>query len=238
MAFRFKGKNHAGQEWRAAGAIVTFGKQIEELRPGTFKSDGTVASKQHDKDNPTSDHRPNPRTGLGVVRALDFTETKPGQVGEVAEALRLSKDPRIAYFIFNGRKFSSTKTKTLKAWEWRPYTGKNPHKNHGHLSVVAGELGEQTHPFSISVDSILLAPARRIDSEEEKDDMWQYLTVGEELVQHAFDQGWLEPKTQTTLDFFIAAVRSGEINEPTWPDFRNFRVAVTNGIALSAGRTD
>jgi len=56
-------------------------------------------------------------------------------------------------------------------------------------------------------------------------------------VQHAWDQGWLQPKTQATLDFFLAAVTSGEINDPTWGDFRNFRVAVTNGIALSAGRT-
>ncbi len=71
---------------------------------------------------------------------------------------------------------------------------------------------------------------------EEEDDMWQYLTVGEDFVQHAWDQGWLKPKTQVTLDFFIAAVRSGDINEPTWPDFRNFRVAVTNGIAMSAGK--
>ncbi len=69
----------------------------------------------------------------------------------------------------------------------------------------------------------------------EEDDMWLYLTVGENLVEHAWNQGWLQPKTQKTLDFFVAAVRSGDINEPTWPDFRNFRVAVTNGIALSAG---
>lgn len=73
---------------------------------------------------------------------------------------------------------------------------------------------------------------------EQEDDMWQYLTVGEDLVQHAFNQGWLRPKSEDTLNFFIAAVRSGEINEPTWPDFRNFRVAVTNGIARSAGGSD
>jgi len=71
----------------------------------------------------------------------------------------------------------------------------------------------------------------------QEDDMWQYLTVGEKLVTHAWNQGWLEPKTQETLDFFIKAVRSGDIKDPTWPDFENFRVAVTNGIALSAGNT-
>lgn len=74
------------------------------------------------------------------------------------------------------------------------------------------------------------------DTEQEEDDMWQYLTANEDLVQHAWNQGWLKPKTEATLEFFVAAVRSGDINEPTWPDFKNFRVAVTNGIALSAGR--
>ena len=169
MAFRFKGTNHAGQKWRAAGAIVTFGQQIEGLRPGTFKHDGTVASKRHDERSPTSDHRPKPRTGVGVVRALDFTETSPGLVDEVGEALRLSKDPRISYFIHNKRIFSSSRTKKFKAWEWRPYTGSDPHTTHGHLSVVSGELGEQTHKFSISGQGVGQAPAESTDNGE--DDM-------------------------------------------------------------------
>jgi len=170
VAFRFKGKNHAGQEWRAAGAIVTFGKQIEELRPGTFKTDGTVASKDHDKNFPTSDHRPHPRTGVGVVRAIDFTETRPGLVDEVGEALRLSKDPRIAYFIHDKRTFSSTPRKRFKAFEWRPYTGSSPHTSHGHLSVVRGELGEQTHLFSIKPGQAI-GPATSPPSENGEDEM-------------------------------------------------------------------
>ena len=94
----------------------------------------------------------------------------------------------------------------------------------GLRSATIGELGP------------ILGTMRRITTNtEQEDDMWQYMTVGEDLVRHAWNQGWLEPKNEATLDFFLAAVRSGEINEPTWPDFRNFRVAVTNGIALSAG---
>ena len=234
VAFRFKGKNHAGQEWRAAGAIVTFGKQIEELRPKGHKSDGTVAGKDHDKASPTSDHRPHPRTGLGVVRAIDFGETEHGLVDEVGEALRLSKDPRIAYFIHDGRIFSSTPTKKkFKAWEWRPYTGSSPHRDHGHLSDVTDALSEQTHPFSISLTQPI--GLSRIETNPEgEDDMWQFLTVNEELVRHAFAQGWLQPKTEKTLDFFLDAVKSGEINDPDFGDFRNFRVAVTNGVVLSA----
>jgi hypothetical protein len=158
MGFRFSGKNHAGQEWRVAGAIETFGKQIEAIRPGSFTTDGTVASKQHDIQNPGSDHRPSPRTGLGVVRAIDFGEPKgsPTFVDEVGESLRVSKDPRIAYFIHNKQIFSSFATKNFGPFEWRPYKPKtkkgkkpNPHTTHGHLSVVAGPLGEQTHEFSI-----------------------------------------------------------------------------------------
>jgi hypothetical protein len=220
-AFRFDGRNHADQEWRAAGAIVTFGKQIEVLRPGTFGKDGTVASKEHDAAHPTSDHRPKPRTGVGTVRAIDFHETAPSLVDEVTEALRVSKDPRISYVIHDGRMFSSYDVPTVKAYNWRTYTGDNPHRDHGHLSVVEGELGEQTHPFSISLD-------------EEEEGMWQYLTVNEELVRHAWNQGWLQPKTQETLDFFLAALENGTINEPSFGNFENFRVAVTNGIALSA----
>jgi D-alanyl-D-alanine carboxypeptidase len=80
------------------------------------------------------------------------------------------------------------------------------------------------------------AEAGTTSEEDEEDDMWQYLTVDESLVRHAFKQGWLEPKNESTLNFFLDAVKSGEINDPKFGDFRNFRVAVTNGIALSAGR--
>jgi hypothetical protein len=149
MAFRFEGVNHAGQEWRAAGAVVTFGRQIEAIRPGRFGTDGTVASKQHDINSPKSDHRPSPRVGLGTVRAIDFAEGARGFVDEVAETLRLSRDPRILYVIHDRRKFSSTPTRKVPAYEWRPYTGKNGHLTHGHLSVVSGPLSEQTQEFAL-----------------------------------------------------------------------------------------
>ena len=169
MVFRFEGVNHAGQDWRAAGSIVTFGRQIEEIRPGRFRTDGTVASKKHDEVSPNSDHRPSPRSGLGTVRALDFAEGTKGFVDEVAESLRLSQDLRILYVIHDKRKFSSTATRKFDAWEWRPYTGQNGHKTHGHLSVVGGDLGEQSQEFAV-------APGQKVGrpmpaQEEEKDAM-------------------------------------------------------------------
>ena len=87
------------------------------------------------------------------------------------------------------------------------------------------------------IDGSLRGMGEAAGAAHEEDDMWQYLTVDEALVRHAFEQGWLKPKTETTLNFFLDAVRSGEINNPEFGDFRNFRVAVTNGIALSAGKS-
>ncbi len=194
MGFRFSGKNHANQEWRVAGAIQTFGKQIEAIRPGSFGTDGTVASKQHDIDSPNSDHRPSPRTGKGVVRAIDFGEPKgdPTFVDQVGESLRLSKDPRISYFIHNKRIFSSFATKNHKAFEWRPYKPKtkkgkkpNPHTTHGHLSVVKGDLGEQKHDFSIVMGDL---PAPATNQPEGSDEAMAF-TADEEAFLKRFVKG-------------------------------------------------
>ena len=184
MGFRFEGVNHAGQDWRAAGAIVTFGKQIQQIRPGNFRTDGTVASKQHDKVSPNSDHRPSPRRGLGTVRALDFAEGTKGFVDEVAESLRLSQDPRILYVIHDRRKFSSTPTRKFDAWEWRPYTGQNGHQTHGHLSVVGGDLGEETHEFAV-------VPGQRVGrvmpTQEEVDDAMSFSAEEEAFLKELFE---------------------------------------------------
>lgn len=191
MGFRFSGRNHADQEWRVAGAIETFGRQVESIRPGKFATDGTVASKQHDIDNPGSDHRPSPRSGIGVVRAIDFGEPKanPTLVDEIGESLRLSKDPRISYFIHNKRIFSSFATKNHKAFEWRPYKPKtkkgqkpNPHTTHGHLSVVAGKLGEQKHEFSIVLGQL---PAHATIQPEGSEDVMAF-TADEEAFLKRF----------------------------------------------------
>jgi hypothetical protein len=186
MGFRFEGVNHAGQSWRAAGAIVTFGRQIEEIRPGRFRTDGTVASKKHDEVSPNSDHRPSPRSGLGTVRALDFAEGTKGFVDEVAESLRLSRDPRILYVIHDRRKFSSTRTRKFDAWEWRPYTGQNGHQTHGHLSVVGGELGEQGHEFAVAPGQKLVRPMPAQEDEEEEGDAMSFTAEEEAFLKELF----------------------------------------------------
>lgn len=154
MAFRYSGVNWRGQQWKAADAIRTFGDQIMDLRGSTvsYATDGTVASKNHDLVSPTSDHSPQPKTGVGIVRAIDFHEWKPGAVDDVCEALRQSRDPRIKYVIHGGRLFASYWSPNGEPWEWRAYSGSNPHDTHGHLSVLPSGDNDPS-PFQIILES-------------------------------------------------------------------------------------
>lgn len=154
MAFRYSG---AG--WRVAGSIKTFGDQIMAMRGHTnsYLVDGTLGDLAHS--NRVSDHNPDDE---GIVRALDFYEDKPDIVDQVAEALRLGRDPRLKYFIHDTRMFSSYPTSSVPAWTWRPYSGINGHINHGHLSVVADDRAEQTHAW----------PMPGADTTPEVTDVW------------------------------------------------------------------
>lgn len=148
MAFRYSGTNWEGRSWRTAGAITTLGRQIEQLRPGTYPTDGTVASQAHDQVNPSSDHRPDTD---GIVRAIDWHETTAGQIDEMAEAIRRSQDSRLKYLIHDRRMFSSYPTTAAPAWTWRPYGGAAPHGTHAHLSVLTGAQGELSHPWQLTL---------------------------------------------------------------------------------------
>lgn len=150
MAFRYSGTAWDGQKWVAAPAIKTFGLQIEEIRPGTFAADGTVASKTHDQNSPNSDHTVWPKTGSGVVYAIDVTEAGGLSIDELAEAIRLSKDPRCKYFIHDKRMFSSYAAHGIAPWTWRSYSGYNAHIGHGHLSIHhTASLANSTKPWDI-----------------------------------------------------------------------------------------
>jgi enamine deaminase RidA (YjgF/YER057c/UK114 family) len=150
MAFRYSGVNWAGIMWHVAGAIETLGNQIEKSRglDKVYPEDGTVASYQHDQNNPNSDHRPDDQ---GIVRAIDWGGP-PDWQNEVAENLRVSRDPRIKYLIHNKRLFSSYKGPNSESpFTWRPYGGYNLHLNHTHVSVVSGALGESTSEWEIEM---------------------------------------------------------------------------------------
>lgn len=134
--FNRAGVNWEGRAWHVPPSLAALIDEVEAWQPDSRGSDGTVASKAHDEANPTSDHRPTPYTGPGIVRAVDVGEIDPeGNV--LTEALRLSKDKRIKYVIHEDQMFSSYSTTVRKAWEWGKYTGPNPHSGHAHISTLS-----------------------------------------------------------------------------------------------------
>ena len=135
MRFFRSGKNWEGRNWVVNDAIHFLATQIEDAWPEKHASDGTVASSQHDANNPNSDHRPYPYNGSGVVYALDMGEVTEDDGAILCEELRRSRDSRLKYVIHEGRIFASYSTATRPAWTWGPYTGYNAHTNHAHVSV-------------------------------------------------------------------------------------------------------
>ena len=123
----------AVRPWRVAEALLTLRAQMNAIAPRRSKvSDGTIGDAAHA--TRSSDHNPwIIDGGMGVVTGMDLThDPEGGCSGEhLAEALRGARDTRIKYVIWNRRIFSAT----VSPWEWRPYTGANPHNHHVHVSV-------------------------------------------------------------------------------------------------------
>lgn len=127
-----------GYEFKAvAPSLETLRLQLNELFPNRSKvSDGGVGDLRHQ--NGVSDHNPDE---YGIVRARDFTFDNNPLDGLgidcniLAKVLVTHKDKRIKYIIWNRQICASYPAKGKPAWTWRPYTGKNPHKHHLHLSV-------------------------------------------------------------------------------------------------------
>lgn len=137
MSVRFarSGVNWEGRSWVLNPAVAALCDQVEAAFPTGHYTDGTVASRSHDSINPTSDHRPFPFTGSGVVTAVDVGEPNEGEGSILAEALRVARDPRLKYLIHEGRMFSSYSNSSRLAWAWGPYSGPNLHSDHVHMSV-------------------------------------------------------------------------------------------------------
>lgn len=139
MAFRYGGTAWDGQLWETCAAITRLGLEVEQVRPGTFGGDGTVASEGHDAANPNSDHTVWPRDldppGVGLVYAIDIGETSSLSVDALFEGFRIARDARIKYAIHDRRLFSSYPAHGYASFTWRPYSGYNAHLTHGHVSV-------------------------------------------------------------------------------------------------------
>lgn len=140
----------AGPGWRPADSLLRLFDQLNAMYPDRdHASDGTIGDPAHCPG--PSDHCPKSIPGLGdnVVTAGDYDHdpTSGADMERIAEALRKSRDKRIAYVIFNRHIFSAT----VQPWVWRPYTGTNPHTSHLHLSVVHNALADDTTPWEIDM---------------------------------------------------------------------------------------
>ena len=133
----------AATRWRVAKSLLKLRDQINARFPDRNKaSDGTIGDDAHCPG--TSDHCPKiVDDGIGVVAAIDITHDPAHglDAGVVANALRVSRDPRIKYIISNRRIASSYPAEGKPPFEWRDYNGSNPHRAHFHVSVLAEKTG-------------------------------------------------------------------------------------------------
>jgi hypothetical protein len=128
-------------EWRVAKALLALREQVNEVAPRRKKnSDGTISDERHcGHVNASSDHCPRMLDGnrIAVVCAIDITDDPAGgcNAHAIAEQIRQSHDPRVKYIISNARIASSAAVNGAELWEWRPYSGSNPHRKHCHISL-------------------------------------------------------------------------------------------------------
>lgn len=135
--------------------------QINALAPNRSKaSDGTVGDEAHQ--GTTSDHNPEatgdadaPGNPDQQVDAGDITHDPAhgADMAEVTEGIRLSRDPRVKYVIFNRRIFHGTRDaarRGLTPYKWVAYVESDPHTNHAHVSVEDA-THDQTQDWSITM---------------------------------------------------------------------------------------
>ncbi|CAH0355645.1 MAG: DNA/RNA non-specific endonuclease [Sphingobium sp.] len=139
-------------DWRVAKALLTLKNQVNARAPRRSKaSDGTIGDAAHA--SRSSDHNPWISDGRqGVVTAMDITHDPNGgcDANALAEAIRASKDKRVKYIIWNRCIASSAPKDGQPAWAWRPYSGRNPHNHHVHISVGTEKADyDSTAPWAI-----------------------------------------------------------------------------------------
>jgi hypothetical protein len=138
--------------WRVASSLDTLLAEIDKAAPNRSKvSDGSIGDAAHA--SRASDHNPwvQDGSGVGVVRARDFTDDP--ERGLDCDALaaflvdQMGEHPALvegAYVIWRRRIYSCDR----RAEGWRSYSGSNPHDKHLHLSVAIRQLGyDSTRPW-------------------------------------------------------------------------------------------
>ena len=128
--------------WRLASSLVQLRAELDTAYPTRDRtSDGSIGDAAHASRK--SDHNPwvKDHNGQPIVRAIDVDRdiVQGFTSRDLAEWLRLRRDPRVKYVISRGQMFSSYPTATVAAWTWRKYDGVNSHSEHMHISVSEDE---------------------------------------------------------------------------------------------------
>ena len=117
---------------KATPAAIAVLRQATKISPSRMKaSDGLLPSKEHQAQNPNSDHN----TGL----AVDLTHDPARNIDCHDIYEQLKRDKRVKYLIFKGQIWMPGRGD-------KPYTGSNPHNKHLHISIK-DNCGEDTSPW-------------------------------------------------------------------------------------------
>jgi hypothetical protein len=209
-------------DWYIAPSLVALRTEINRRWPNRDKSsDGALGDASHQAR--PSDHNPDWSAG-GVVRAIDVD--KDGL--DVAELLAaLTRDPRVAYVIYNRRMMRSyPKTigkRAYKAWEWAPYDGPSPHTGHVHVSILRTRPAEtntsawfkaaQPEEFELSTSqyNAIMAELKAVRRDVRDYALWEVLydleTEDERMAaEAAFDDA--RKAGQSVTDAKVAAIKA------------------------------
>lgn len=124
--------------WREAHSLRDLRLQLNAAFPKrSIISDGGIGDAAHQATDSDHNARKKGKDGMRVFTARDFThDPKTGiDCNWLADTLVLNKDPRVKYIIWNKRICRAYPAHGLKAWQWGPYSGKNAHSKHLHISV-------------------------------------------------------------------------------------------------------
>jgi hypothetical protein len=171
-------------DWRMARSLEVLLAQLNALAPNRNKaSDGGIGDAAHS--SRTSDHNPD---AYGVVRARDFTHD-PGDLdgGWLASTLAKFRDPRIKYIIWNYRIW-------FRDTGWKDYLGPSGHTQHVHVSVMPGEIGDDTRKWILGEDDDMDAnQAKQLDYVYKRlrgmTDPQRFYTVDDNGVARAVPEG-------------------------------------------------
>lgn len=143
--------------WRLVRSLEQLRRQVQAAAPRAVppatpaSAWGTIGDTAHTS---TSDHSPHTYAALGstpVVCAADFPHAPALGLdgGRFTEALRQSRDSRIAYVIFNSRIFSGHAVGNVPAYVWRTYDGDDDHSTHWHVSTVHTAAADDTRTWAM-----------------------------------------------------------------------------------------